>query len=900
MTARALLVDRVRKLKIALLIVALLLGLLGWAAWNLNSYLDRNKDEIAGRIAAQLGRPIRFDSVGVSLRGGLAVAIDGLEIADSPEYSSGNLFSASTLRVVVRLVPALLGRIEVHKIVVDRPMLTVVRTAAGMNTDLLMHQSERSTVAPRDTGRGAETSKPSARAPESGKAGIAGPPPLDLLEIQEGRLHFIDRFRSPPVELFIDHLGATARSTGSHGTLAFDLHAALLSETPNIVAGGKLAIGPNGDLRATIDVQITAAELERTLGLLQSIGLAPAALTAAGPASLTAAFQTTSDGWHAGVRAGADDAVLAWGAAFAKPAGRPFAIDVEATGSDTGVQLSNGLVQVGNVTVGWSGMIEHAPPARELRVRIDDVQLAEVARVVPAISRLRPQGQVSAKVRATWEKTASVRLAGTIGLENVFLTPPSGPTVSGISTSIELDGRRLVLPPTRVMIGDAPITVFASTENFSARAFDFRVTADAFDSSDISGDDASGKLVLEDASLTGIAGFPADAPARMRARLAAASGKVAGVPLGEASAMLRLEGRRLIVNPLSAGLLGGSVTAEGIYDWSGDGNPSFNLRANGKSIELAEFARAFGATPRLEGSLDTEVTLAGTTGPWQQVRNTLVGGGTLTIRNGTLHGINLATGVLHGIAALPGLSLLLSAPVLDQYPQLLDHGKTRFKELRSRFTVAEGAILSDDITIGADDFTVSGRGEVGLDGWVDIRAMFEASVPLTSDLIDAVAPLRMLAAGTQRVSVPFRLRGRPPDLSVKPDTAFVGRRVGRGLIDLVTGGFLRRRDDKGTATAPGGKNTHENRSSTASSNASRRSLRQPPATKDSRVPGATGPQIPPATETETKTDGMAPGSSDAVDPGAPENGGSQDSTKPAPDRSVAEQILRGLGSLIGR
>ena len=672
MTDRVLLVDPVRKLKIAFLVVLSLVGLLAWAAWNLNAYLDRNKDEIAGRIAAQLGRPIRFDTVGVSLRGGLAVAVDGLEITDSPEYSTGDLFSASSLRVVVRLLPALLGRIEVQKIVVDEPTLTVVRTAAGMNTDLLVPRPEQSAATPAGTPSAGATSSPTVPSAESGGTGVAAIPPLDLVEIREGRVRFVDRLRSPPVEIFVDHLGATARSIGSRGMLAFDLHAALLSETPNVVAGGKLSVGASSDLRAAIDVQITAAELERTLGLLQSIGLAPAELTAAGPASFTAAFQTTSDGWHAGVRADADDAVLAWGTAFAKPAGRPLVIDVEATGSDAGVQLSNGLLQAGNVTVAWDGTIEHAPPARELHLRIDDAKLAEVARVVPAISRLRPQGQVSATVRATWEQAASMQLVGTIALTDVSITPPGGPPVSGISTSIELDGKRLVLPATKVMFGGTPIALSASTEDFSARAFDFRVTADALDMSDVSGGDARGQLVLEDASLTGIAGFPADAPVRMRARLAAVSGKVAGIPFGKATAMLRLEGRRLIVNPLAAGLLGGSVAAEGIYDWSGDGKPSFNLRANGKKVELADLARAFAATPRLEGSLDAEVTVAGTTGPWQEARNTLVGGGTLTIRNGTLHGINLATGVLHGIAALPGLSLLLSAPVLNQYPQLLD------------------------------------------------------------------------------------------------------------------------------------------------------------------------------------------------------------------------------------
>ncbi|RMF22721.1 MAG: AsmA family protein [Deltaproteobacteria bacterium] len=871
-----------RKLKIALLIVVMLLALVGWAAWNLNAYLERNKDDIAARITEQLGRPMRFDSVGVSLRGGLAIAVEGLEVADDPQYSEGNVFSADSLRVVVRLLPALMGRIEVRKIIVDQPRLAVVRTGTGLNTDVLLRGPTGTATPAREDAQENEQGAPAGSAESNGeRPATAAPtiPPLDLLEIRDGRLRLVDRTRSPAVDVSLEHVNAGARSLTRDGVLTFDLHAALFAEEPNIVASGKLAAEPGAGLRAAIDAQVTALELERTASLLRSLGLLPNELSAAGPISLTVGFQTSSDGWYANARAGAGDAVITWGTAFAKPAGRDLTLDVEVIGSDAGVRFDNGRVQIGTLAAAWDATIQNSPRVAELGLRLEPTDLSELARMVPAIANLQPRGNMRADLRATWREAAQRELSGSITLDGVELSPPSGPAVSGITSTISIAGTRLAMPQTTIVVGKAPVAVFVSSEDFSARTFDFRLQAAMLDSSDFGG--APERLTLRDASLTGIVNIPAEGPLRMRARLAAASGKAAGVPFGATTAMLRLEGKRLIVNPLAGGLLGGSLLAEGVYDWSQGGAAAFNLQAKGGGIDLTALAEALGATPRLEGSLDADVTLAGTAGPWEQSRETLVGGGALTIRDGTLHGVNVASGVLHGIAALPGLNLLLSAPVLNQYPQLINRGETRFKELHARFTVAEGAILSDDITIGADDFTISGRGEIGLDGWTDIRATFEASVPLTSDLIDAVAPLRMLAAGTQRISIPFRLRGRPSDLSIKPDTTYVGRRVERGLIDLVTGGFLRNRNEEQAAP----------------------STEQPPA---GNAPAAADP---PGTDA-----GGGPGTDAGSDPGT-DTGSGPDATRapqapagttektPAErrkDPSVGEQILRGLGSLIGR
>ncbi|RMD84052.1 MAG: hypothetical protein D6815_05050 [Candidatus Dadabacteria bacterium] len=400
---------------------------------------------------------------------------------------------------------------------------------------------------------------------------------------------------------------------------------------------------------------------------------------------------------------------------------------------------------------------------------------------------------------------APADLNGNLRLASVGLVAPSGIRISAQAATVRLSGRQIELPETQAHVAGRPVRLEATIGDYATKTLEFTVRAPEIDSRDLglSPADRRPPVALTDLETVGIVHLARnDDPIWIRAHLSAGSGTVASVPVKAVRAVIRLEEERLVFSPLALELLDGSLVVEGAYHRSPGGQPGFNLKGHASGIDLEKFAEAIGATKRLDGRLSGEVTLAGPAVEWSKMRDKLVGGGSVTIRDGTLHGVNIVSSVLRGIGKLPGLSLVLSAPVLNKYPALIPGGKTVFRELRSRFTVAEGAILSDEIVVAGSDFNIAGRGTVGLDGSTDVRAVFEASVPLTSDLVDAVAPLRLLVGGTQRISVPFRLRGRAPKLSVKLDPAYLGKHLGRGIVDLVTG---RRLIDALTgAASPGG------------------------------------------------------------------------------------------------
>src|SRR5262245_65469085 len=108
-------------------VLVVVVAVLGFALANLNRWLERNRDWLAAQASQALGREVRFQEVGVSLRGGVAARLEALRIADDPAWSKDPFLEARAVRVAVRILPALLGRFEVRYVVVEEPRLVVIR-----------------------------------------------------------------------------------------------------------------------------------------------------------------------------------------------------------------------------------------------------------------------------------------------------------------------------------------------------------------------------------------------------------------------------------------------------------------------------------------------------------------------------------------------------------------------------------------------------------------------------------------------------------------------------------------------------------------------------------------------------------------------------------------------------
>src|SRR5262249_16158586 len=103
------------------------------AVANLEGYLGSHRQQLAARVAREVGRPIDFEELAVSLWGGPGVRVRGIRVAEDPEWGGGDLLRADEAWVTVRLLPALAGRFEIRRVMLRRPVLTVIRDQRGLN-----------------------------------------------------------------------------------------------------------------------------------------------------------------------------------------------------------------------------------------------------------------------------------------------------------------------------------------------------------------------------------------------------------------------------------------------------------------------------------------------------------------------------------------------------------------------------------------------------------------------------------------------------------------------------------------------------------------------------------------------------------------------------------------------
>ncbi len=841
-----------KKTVVALGILALLLAAFLWAARNLNAFANRNRDVIAASMSRQLGRSIAFDEVGLSLRGGLSVAVRNLRVAEDPGFGSGSFLRIPSLEIVVNLLPAVFGRISVRRIELDRPSLTLVRSNQGWNiASLSKAQAATAEQA------GAELPEPR-DAPDGNGEALAAV--AAFVRVAQASVRIVDRSFEPERQWVVDRLDFSARDVSAGRTPQFQLDARMFSDGQDLHARGKIEqlFSRDGEPPTLLlEIELSSAKLEAVLAALP-IPLA-GRIAGTGPLDLDATLKATSSRLraHATVKAGATR--VDYPPLLAKAAGVALMADLTVSADrETGVRVQPAILRIGPIESIVQGTLSDGRGGGELSISVARLALAELTRLNPKLADMSLSGAASAELTVTQDRGGGYALDGSIELEQAGAAPADLPPLSDLSAAIRAEGHTLRLPPSEFRLGGSALRADATISDFSDPTVVFNLAAERLSSSALGlegdGKRSNDSFTFAGFSLSGLMRVVAGEGLRARARVAAESGRLGSLALTKPSAMLRIESGRLIFDPLSARTLGGTISAEGVYDPSDSAPAGFNCKAHLDELAVAELlSQRLGANSPLEGRLDADLSLAGTVGAWPQLRDSLVGGGSLVLRDGTLHDVNLAGSALQKITKISGLSALLSPTMSDGYPEVFRIGETRFQELRSRFTIAKGTLISDDISVGASDYMLLGRGEIGLDGWIDVRGTLEASQSLTSDLVASVSALRLLAAGTNRLSLPLRIRGRAPALSVQPDITFIRQRVERALAEGVIESILGR-----------------------------------------------PPSIPsdPETEKQKASDGQPASPSDKLEPQtAPPP---QAAESPPEQPSPADQLLRGLESLLGR
>ncbi len=265
-----------------------------------------------------------------------------------------------------------------------------------------------------------------------------------------------------------------------------------------------------------------------------------------------------------------------------------------------------------------------------------------------------------------------------------------------------------------------------------------------------------------------------------------AAGRITAAALG---AEFAYADDALSVTSARASVYGGTWTQHGSIALADP--PTFDTTVRADNLDCAALLTALTGAPPEYGCerFDANATVRG---PWtgaRTVTRSAVGSGSVTLRGGTIPAASVIGAIWQAVIPLVHAKKDLNDVTA---PTHVDH-------LTQSFTLRDGDLQTSDLALVADDYTITGTGNIGLDGSLDLRteiAMTEegvaklltmASLPLPGRT-DTLPPIAARITGS--VDLPV-IRPEMADLPTDAIQTLVldARSAGRALKDAAGGGF---------------------------------------------------------------------------------------------------------------
>lgn len=407
--------------------------------------------------------------------------------------------------------------------------------------------------------------------------------------------------------------------------------------------------------------------------------------------------------------------------------------DAAMKGSLTAVDLSTGDGQINMITnkfnlEGWQDLI---PPMQGYK--------------------LSGGGKVLANFKGDLRKIEGTESMFNISLEEAGIKDPQGRGLEGVHLALDLSPLSLEIRDTHFKLGEDMVQTHLLVYDLRDKPLlDFSLQAEKTQPS----------LLMETAEALA-ASWLAEP---QRASFAAATSWIQNYfPEGQTAANLSLqiksEDAGWVLPELSFEAFGGKARLSGNWETLKPEAP-YQLGFNFQKMSLAQWPGLRSLDSQLlEGNLFLKGSLRGRSAPAQPAP--LEGEGTLLVTNGEFRSIDLmaAVGALSDFTDLAGRA----------------SGKTAFHDLHADFKVSGTKLITENLSVLGDDFTVQASGEFGLDRFLNYRlqVFLEESllgaVPAAVPAPEGQAPKEFLGPVPMLVSGLLDHPDLKPDPSLGPD-----------------------------------------------------------------------------------------------------------------------------------
>ncbi|MBI3323248.1 MAG: AsmA family protein [Candidatus Omnitrophica bacterium] len=263
-------------------------------------------------------------------------------------------------------------------------------------------------------------------------------------------------------------------------------------------------------------------------------------------------------------------------------------------------------------------------------------------------------------------------------------------------------------------------------------------------------------------------------------------------PLKELEFEAVVRGGKLALNAFSGKVGQGSFSARGNVQGLA-AQPVGTIQGKAEGLALEELLAPGGpGEPALRGRFSGSLSGDFQGKSWPEISRSLGGEGRIRLENGILSDMNLLREVFDRLTLIPGLTATLLARLPDSYRRKLSARDTRFEPIELSGAAKGGVLSFRDARVATDSFTLTGSGQLDLEGNLQFPARVEIEPQLSAALIGSVEELRYLADGEGRVVIPIILQGKLPRVSAIPDLGYVAAQLAASKGQELIGELLQK------------------------------------------------------------------------------------------------------------
>jgi uncharacterized protein involved in outer membrane biogenesis len=727
--------------KIVLWVIGILIALMIIASIAVRLIFTKEKllSMIQPKVEEALNRKVSIEDISPSIFKGLGVDIKGLKISNLPGFEQEDLFRIKNFSVRVKFWPLLKKRIEVRKIILEKPEIFIEKNKEKVLNIADLMKSE------------------------------GGPLPLILLEnveIKEGEFTYYDFSDGSKIYLggieqkgkfVMDEKLENGKSEGKLSIQKIDLNLpGFKGKLPelSLTLSHNLSLNIPGDSLNIEQIKIDLAKVSLEIkGVIENLRTNPQADLVLSSKDISIqdlleSFPQEKDSPLSQLKSSGKMRITSFLKGELKGKTLPpfnglialqdVKIDfaqfpqsfilprAEISFDNQGLSILTSDAKLGDTPLEFKAVIyNYSDPnlTSELRSKIDLAIIKELKKL-PEGTSLSGSVETDISAYGKLKKLEELDLAGKFNLKNIEISSPSLTVpVKNLNGNLSLSKKILNISDLNLSLGKSSLKLKGKVENFlesvmakkgNARKpmLSFNLNSPLIDLDEVMPAEQKGSQ-KETKEVKTAPPFPdIDASGQIDVKKAI----FRGVEFQNLLADLEVKDRIVKVENVVANVYNGSVGGNAVYDMTDISNPEFNIKVNASKIEANNFLTRFALfKDHLFGQLNLTADFSGKGMSVEEITQSLIASGNGTITDGKLVNWDL-------------LNQLAGFFNMKQFQE------EKIKTLTNSFLVNNGRVYFEDFEAFSESGDWKATGSVGLDGSLNYLVTVVLSAELSKKI----------------------------------------------------------------------------------------------------------------------------------------------------------------------